>query len=166
MFKEIKNPSIILSLFSRVTHETKSPSPKNYPYYLELVNLLKQQNIQTIQIGVKDETNINADLRFDNLPIPKLIELSSKVSLNISIDNFYSHFCHFYKRKCIVLYSLSNPSIWGYPENINLLKDKKYLRPIKQQYEFWENIKPIKESFVEPQEVLKVVLQEIGKNCN
>lgn len=143
------------SLFSKKTHETHRDSPKTYPpdYSKELIELFKKNNIQTIQIGIKEEPSIGADIRYDKLSIPELLKLYKELDCIICCDNFTHHFCHFYGIKCIVIFSQSNPSIFGYKDNFNLLKDPKYLRPNRQQFEFWESAKTINEAFVEPQVV-------------
>jgi hypothetical protein len=60
-----------------------------------------------------------------------------------------------------VIWSQSNPLIFGHEENINLLKDKKYLR--KEQFYLWEQCEYNKDAFVEPTTVLKHIKQFISR---
>jgi hypothetical protein len=53
----------------------------------------------------------------------------------------------------IVLWSVSDPLIYGHPENINLLKGREYLAP--NQFLWWENYEHQNDAFVMPQEVVK-----------
>jgi hypothetical protein len=60
-------------------------------------------------------------------------------------------------KKGIVLWSVSNPKIFGHPENINLVKDPKYQVP--NQFGWWEFVDHNPEAFVEPQVVVDAVKQ-------
>ncbi len=145
---------IIISPFSRGLIDGK-PHPKNYPIesWKQVIKTLKL-NHEIIQVGVTGEEILTHDFRFD-LPIPKLVELLKEVDLFISVDNFMQHMAHHYGRRGIVIFSQSDPRLFGYPENTNLLKDKKYLR--QNQFWLWEQAEFIEESFVDPSEVIKAV---------
>ena len=56
----IPKHQIIISPYSRLTHETKKESPKNYPheYWQAIVTSLQNQNIETVQIGIEGEKSI------------------------------------------------------------------------------------------------------------
>lgn len=161
MIFNFKNPSVVLSLFSRATPSKQNPSPKNYPYYLELTELLKEKNIQTIQIGVEQENDICADIRFNNLKIEEIKKILDRTNVSICVDNFLNHMAHFYNKKSIVLWAQSNYEIFGYKENINLYKNRGYFRTGKNQFEYWDNVPYIKDAFVEPQVVMNEVLKFI-----
>ena len=53
----------------------------------------------------------------------------------------------------IVIFSKSDPKVFGYEQNINLLKDKKYLR--SKQFDIWEAEEFDKDSFVTPDVILE-----------
>jgi ADP-heptose:LPS heptosyltransferase len=61
--------------------------------------------------------------------------LASKCENICCCDSFLPHLLAPSRRKLIVLFSKSDPDIFGYPHNINLLKDKELLRP--DQYRVW-----------------------------
>lgn len=149
---------VILSLFSKNTHETQKPSPKNYPLSaaIKLVELLKQNNIISAQVGVIGEPDLNADEKYFNLPFNKLKDLLLSADTFICVDNFCSHMAHYYGKHGIVIFSKSDPLLFGYSENVNLLKDRKYL--VSDSYGFWESVESQKEAFIEPEIVLKAVL--------
>lgn len=129
--------SIILSLFARVTPEGK-PCAKNYPFAEELVRELNKK-YHTIQIGVKGEPILNAaETKFD-LSLPELIELSRAARTFVAVDNFYPHFMNHYfpEKRGLVLFSQSDPKIFGYKQNVNLLKDRRFLRVGEEQFSFW-----------------------------
>jgi hypothetical protein len=50
------------------------------------------------------------------------------------------------------VFGQSDPNIFGHPENINLLKDRKYLR--EKQFWIWEQAEFIEEAFVTPDVVI------------
>lgn len=145
---------IIVSPYAKKLREKDTPHPKNYPFWEELIVLLKKEGHEIIQIGVAGEKELVDKCQF-NLPTPQLIEICKGADTFISVENFFPHFMHFNfksEKKGIVLFAKSDPEIFGYPENINLLKDKKYLR--WDQFGPWEATEFIKEAFVDPQTVM------------
>ena len=163
--------NIIISPYAKKLREKDTPHPKNYPYWKELVALIKQQGLgytgdsksgysggsghNIIQIGVEGEERLVENCQF-GLPTPQLIEVCKEADTFISVENFFPHFMHFNfkgKKKGIVLFAKSDPKIFGYPENINLLKDKKYLR--WDQFGPWEATDFVQEAFVKPDMVMK-----------
>ena len=52
----------------------------------------------------------------------------------------------------VVLWSLSDPAIFGYEENLNLLKDRAYLRA--KQFRVWEEQSCVPDAWLEPDEVV------------
>lgn len=72
------------------------------------------------------------------------------------------HFNFKSEKKGIVLFAKSDPEIFGYPENINLLKDKKYLR--WDQFGPWEATDFVEEAFFKPDRVMVELKALILKN--
>lgn len=124
-------------------------NPKNYPYWKELLTLI---NEPVIQVGVKGEQPLVEDFRA-NLPISELRKLLQECRTWIGVDSFLQHLAWDEKKKGIVLWSVSDPLIFGHPENINLLKDRSYLAP--NQFLWWEYTEHKNERFVSPQEVIE-----------
>jgi hypothetical protein len=58
----------------------------------------------------------------------------------------------YYNKSGIVLWGQSDPRIFGHIENINLLKNNRYLR--KDTFGTWGNVPYDAEAFVSPAEVL------------
>ena len=73
----------------------------------------------------------------------------------ISCDSFFQHLGWDEGKKGIVLWSVSDPLIYGHPENINLLKDRKYLE--ENQFGRWEASSFGEEKFVQPELVYSVL---------
>lgn len=113
-------------------------------------------NHEIIQIGVEGEERL-VDKCYFNLPAKELIKITSDMDRFISVENFFPHFVNynFPEKKGIVIFSKSDPEIFGYQQNINYLKDKKYLR--WDQFGPWEYTDFIKESFPEPIDILNTL---------
>lgn len=139
---------IVISPYSKPSFEGK-PSAKNYPFWKELVKLLPGD---IVQIGLPEEERLVPDFRTYSLP--ELREFIKEMDFYISVDNFFPHFCHHYNRHGIVLWGTSDPKIFGYPENINLLKDSKYLRP--DQFMWWKGEVANPDAFVSPEEIARI----------
>lgn len=125
-------------------------NPKEYPYWEELIKTLPGK---LVQIGMPWEKQLVEDFR--NLPFPALKELVKEMDFFISIDSFFPHFCHNYNRHGIVLWGPSDPKLFGYEENLNLLGDESYLRP--RQFANWEEDVHNPYAFVRPEKVLEAV---------
>ena len=94
-------------------------NPKNYPYWEELVQKIPK-SIHIIQVGVEGEKQIVDDFR-KNLPISELVKLLAQCKTWISCDSFFQHLGWHCGKQGIVLWSVSDPLIFGHAENINLL---------------------------------------------
>jgi hypothetical protein len=114
--------------------------------------LLVQIDEPIIQVGMLGEIALVDDVRF-NMPLEKLAKLVDECRIWISVDSFFQHFAWDRKKYGIVIFSQSNPKIFGHPENINLLKGPEYLMP--NQFLFWDLVSYREDAFIEPTEVLK-----------
>jgi len=129
---------ILIFPYAKVLNNGRE-NPKNYPYWNELISLLKNDYNEIIQIGLPGEIKINeiSEIKL-NLKLKEIENLIKKCDFWISVDSFVQHLVHNMKDKKqgVVLWSLSNPKIFGYDYNLNILKDSKYLRP--DQFGIWE----------------------------
>ena len=139
---------IIISPWSQKLRNGKE-NPKNYPYWPELISLIDDH---IVQVGVDNEKILVDDYRF-NLSLKELECLVKSCETWIAVDSFFQHFCWDIGKPGIVLWGQSDPLIFGHPENINLLKDREYLR--QNQFHLWEDATYKKEVFVDPIEVIK-----------
>ena len=128
---------------------------KNYPYWNKLVKKLKNAGAYVIQIGVEGEPSIDADEFLKDRTITQLKEIILSSDIWISVDNFLPHFCNLLGKRGIVIFGKSNPDIFGYPQNLNILKDRKYLR--QNQFDIWESesYEPI--VFLSADEIFKLI---------
>lgn len=136
---------------------------KDYPYWQELVALLNAEGHEVVQIGLKHETRIEGVGQFvTDLPHDLLVNLIRDCNTWISVDSFLPHFCATMRLQSgIVIWGQSNPKIWGYPTNTNLLKDKRFLRQF--QYAPWYDVPYIEEAFVSPETVMEALNGRFAK---
>jgi ADP-heptose:LPS heptosyltransferase len=139
---------IIIAPYAQKLRNGKE-NPKNYPHWLELIKLIKEP---IVQVGVKEEQQLVDDFR-PNLSLTELAELVNECRTWISVDSFFQHFCWDLQKTGIVIWGPSDPNIFGHPENINLLKARKYLTP--NPFLMWEMSEYDPKRFVLPKEIIK-----------
>ena len=143
---------IIISPYSKQMRNGKA-HPKNYPWWSDV---LARVDEDIIQIGIDGEEPLTPDFR-KNLEFSELAKLAQQCKTWMSCDSFFQHFCWDLKKPGIVLWGQSDPIIFGHPENLNLLKDRKYLRD--KQFWLWEQATFNEDAFVKPDVVIKALRQ-------
>lgn len=143
---------IIISPYSQRLINGKT-NPKNYPFWKELIPLIDDH---IVQVGVEGEEQLVSDFR-KNLPISALCELLHQCRTWISCDSFLQHLGWHEGVRGIVLWSVSDPLIFGHPENLNLLKSRDHL--VANQFLTWEHTEHKSERFVSPEVVAKHLLE-------
>ena len=139
---------IIISPYSKALLSGKQ-NPKNYPYWETLIEMIDEP---IIQVGIEGEKQLVPDFR-KNLPITELRKLIQECRTWISCDSFFQHLGWDEGKKGIVLWGVSDPLIYGHPENINLLADREHLA--ENQFLWWEFVEHRNERFVKPKIVLE-----------
>jgi ADP-heptose:LPS heptosyltransferase len=124
------------------------PNPKNYPFWPELIKLIDEP---IVQIGIESEDQLVPDFR-KSLSIAELKDLLKECRTWISCDSFFQHLAWSEKKQGIVLWSITDPIIFGHPENINLLKNRSYLSP--KQFVWMSEQSLNLDAFVSPEEVI------------
>jgi len=142
---------ILIAPFAKPLVNGKN-NPKNYPYWKELIAQIDER---IIQVGVEGEEQLVPEF-VKNLPIARLKELIAECRTWIGCDSFFQHLAWDCGKPGVVLWSVSDPLIYGHPENINLLKDRSYLAP--NQFLWWDFTEHNPDAFVKPEEVLKFIL--------
>jgi len=142
---------ILISPYAKPLINGKN-NPKNYPYWKELIAQIDER---IIQVGVEGEEQLVPEF-VKNLPIVRLKELIAECRTWIGCDSFFQHLAWDCGKPGVVLWSVSDPLIYGHPENINLLKDRSYLAP--NQFLWWDFTEHNPDAFVKPEEVLKFIL--------
>lgn len=150
---------ILISPYSKVMLNGKQ-NPKNYPYWEELVKLLKEKDYYVTQLNPGYEPTINGiDEELKNLNLNQIKEELFKHDIWISVDNFFHHFAHYHQKYGYVIWGKSDPLIFGYPENINILKDRKCLR--SNQFLFWFDEEYEEEVFLDALSVFNIISSSI-----
>ena len=153
---------ILISPFSQKLPADK-PNPKNYPYWEDVIKIIKNKlpGIEIIQVGAKGEEIIKGVTHLAHSLEPKeLLELAKSCNAWLCVDNFLQHFCTYYNiPNGIVIFGQSDPKHFGYPSNINLLKDRSYLR--KDQFLIWwhETVTYRADAFVDADTVAKTLFK-------
>ena len=149
--------TIIISPYSRRLRNGKN-NPKNFPYWEDVVKKLKLEDYKIVQVGVNGESKIDGvDEYLINLSLKKLSELINKCNVWIAVDNFFQHLAFMGGKRGIVIFSQSDPEIFGHKENVNLLKGRQYLR--ERQFDIWETTEYKEEAFVTSIDVINAVNQ-------
>lgn len=150
---------IIISPYSRALRNGKN-NPKNYPWWNEVVALLKEKGGRVIQVGTKGEKPLEGVETVEfNLPLKELRDMLDECDTWASVDNFFQHLAFLHGKPGVVVFGQSNPLIFGHPQNKNLLKDPKYLR--EKQFDIWESCQYLNEAFVSPDIVVAALLGDI-----
>lgn len=144
---------VIIAPFSKKLTNGKR-NPKNYPFWSEVIAGVKEP---IVQVGVDGEEQLVDDFR-RNLPLSDLRMLIKECRTWVSCDSFFQHLAWDEGKPGIVLWGPSDPLIFGHPENVNLLKDRKYLAP--NQFLWWEFTDHSDDRFVGPEQVLRHLNKE------
>lgn len=135
-------------------------NPKNYPYWQEVIDLLLKHNIKIIQIGAdKSKPFNNISQYYYNLSYQEILQLLQSTDLWLAVDNFLQHLARFTEplKNGVVIWGPSNPSLFGYEDNLNLYKDKKYFRI--HQFATWFDVIFDLEGWIEPEKVVDSTLE-------
>jgi ADP-heptose:LPS heptosyltransferase len=127
-------------------------NPKNYPFWKELIPMLPGP---LVQVGTSGEEALVPDFRPD-LSVAELRGLLKQCQTWVSCDSFLQHLGWDEGVPGVVLWGVSDPLIFGHPENVNLLKSRDYLAP--NQFLWWSNVPHRDVCFVSPEVVAESVL--------
>jgi len=127
-----------------------SPNPKSYPYWKELCELLIEKGYEVVQVGTEEETKYVDDFRV--LDFKGLEKLLKECDTYITIDSFAQHLGWYVGKQGIVIFSISDPNLFGHKENINIV-NRSYLRP--NQFDIYEGTPYNKEAFIQPKALLE-----------
>ena len=128
----------------------KTPPPDWWGSVLALLRT------DVVQIGVDGEPQLQVVSDFRrNLPFEEIIHLVKECETWLSTDSFLPHLAHHVGRPGVVIFSRSDPRVFGYQENCNLLRSYGYLR--KNTFGMWEEESYIADAFPTPELVARAV---------
>lgn len=139
----------------------KKKNPKNYPWWSQVTDLLKDRlgpKCNIIQVGTSEDSIIkNVDgLILDKKFLDLCAEIN-KCDTWASVDTYFHHVASYVKKPGVVIWSQSDPKHFGDELHTNLFKDKKYFR--KEQFQYWDMTNYNEEAFVEPEVVVDAILK-------
>lgn len=146
---------IIIFPFAKNLRNGSLHHPKNYPYWKDLIPLIKEIDSNIIQVGIDGEEDLSTGDFRKNLSLPKLSKIILESDTWIGVDSFGQHLCWDLGKRGIVLWGQSDPLIFGHHENINLLKSRQSLR--ENQFWMWEQTNYDPSVFVQPEEVIEAL---------
>lgn len=138
---------ILIAPYAKAMRNNK-PHPKNWPHWKELISKI---NEPIVQVGVDGEIPLVTDFR-KGLTLKELEILIHECKTWIAVDSFLQHYAWSFGKKGIAIFGQSDPKIFGHIENINMLKDRKYLR--EKQFWLWEQCSERDDCWVTADEVL------------
>ena len=145
---------IIISPWAK-TPRTGIFCAKNYPFWNNVTEKLKD-SFDLIQVGAGQETKLKYCTQIFNAPLRELKTLLLDCKTWISVDNFFHHFAHYYNKKGIVIFGPSDPNLFGYKENVNLIKSRNNIR--RDQFAMWDNETHDPKIFISPDKVVESVI--------
>lgn len=147
--------TILISPYSQTLRNGKR-NPKNFPYWQEVVDGLKQEEYTVVQVGRGDEVRFkNIDRELFDKPLKELRIAIQECTTWASVDNFFPHLANLEKKPGVVIFGRSDPRIFGYKANKNLVKNIGYLREL--QWDIWEKISYDSKVFVSAEEVCSAI---------
>lgn len=136
--------------------------PKSYPFWNELIPMLKAEGYSITQIGKSNEVKLNSvdEYLFDAC-FKELEDRVKKCKLWISVDSFFPHFVNSITEpiKGVVVWGVSDPKLFGYHYNTNILKSKNNLR--QNQIAPWTEVKQNPDVFESPEVILDMVKKTV-----
>jgi len=147
---------IIISPFSRPLRGG-GENPKNYPHWPAVVRELVNKYGDVLQVGANGEPGLTGVSNVAlGCSLRSLLFMINQCKAWISVDNFFPHLASHTTKRGVVLFSRSDPLIFGYPQNVNLLKSRHLLR--LDQFRLWDQCKPVNEDpWVNPSAVVYAV---------
>lgn len=136
------------------------PHPKNYPWWPELIKLLEADGHELIQAGVEGEQQLVNEFK-KNLSIAELSELLLSADTWIGLDSFPQHLAWSIGKRGMAIFGQSDPVIFGHKENVNVLKDRSYLRD--RQFWLWEQAEYREDCWLSAEEVYVIFKENFVK---
>ena len=147
---------IIISPYSSVLR-TGLCNAKNFPWWPEVVARLVHDGHHVTQVGLPGEVLVPL-AEFMAPRLGELFTMVTKCDVWASVDNFMPHLCSHTHKRGVVIFSRSDPVIFGYPVNVNLLKSRSFLRP--DQFGIWTECAFDPDTFVGVDQVVAAI-----ENC-
>ena len=135
------------------------PHPKNWPTenWTELVLTLQKRGYEMVQLMSSGDGSVQvAQNTMIDVPLHELEKIVSnrkQCRTYICVDSFLHHMAASVGVPGIVIFSQSDPKIFGHALNFNLIEDKSYIR--WNQWDRWECCNYLPSAFVSVKKVLE-----------
>lgn len=147
--------TVLISPYSKVLRNGER-NPKSYEHWERLLAMLHDDGWHITQLIFGGEPKLQgADAVMKNVPFGEQERLLKHFKTWISVDNYFHHLAVTTNKPGVVIFTRSDPVIYGHKENVNLLRDRKYLR--YDQYGIWEQCNYIADASIEPEKVFDAV---------
>lgn len=152
---------VLLSPWSRKAGCEGRWNPKDYPFWREVVAELSSLGIQVRQLSCTYEPDVAGCVsRSDDLPFLQIKKLIADCGTWMSPDNFFQHLAWSVGKRGVAVFGPSDPVIFGHPDNVNLLKDRRFLR--ERQFGLWSQVEWRPDVFPPAEDVVRAVRQLTG----
>jgi ADP-heptose:LPS heptosyltransferase len=146
---------ILISPWSRRAPDGRA-NPKDYPHWADVARALSASGRELLQLSLPGEPDVpGCHTRRDGLSLLTIEALLRASETWISVDNFFHHLAWSVGKRGVAIFGLSDPEIFGHRQNVNLLKDRRFLRV--RQFGLWSQEASKPEAFVSPEEVVTAV---------
>tara|TARA_R110002020_G_scaffold92416_7_gene223773 strand:- start:302 stop:1432 length:1131 start_codon:yes stop_codon:yes gene_type:complete len=171
---EIDNPTISEQFFPIVCdkyvcfHASAKDNLRDYDYWDEVKVLLQpffnKFNLKTVQIGLKEDPNLNCDIDLRaKTNMRQMAYAVKKSDLFIGVDSFPAHLAGFFNRKMVSIYSNSFSACvrpyWGNRKNQKIIETE---RPNGEKPSFSFNENPKTVNRVKPEKIANYALELLG----
>jgi len=154
-----------------ITFQPFSKPAKNYDYWQEVIDIilpyLKQNNIDIIQIGAKEDRPINGTISVSGqTTISQAAFLIKKSIMHLGADSFAVHIASGFNKKIVALYSNNNienvKPYWSNEKDVCLISP--IFKTSKPSYSLGENPKNINN--IKPEEIAVSILNLLNIKHN
>jgi hypothetical protein len=133
---------IVIQPYAATLEGKVGKNPKDWPYFNDLIAALPQHEFY--QIGSEELPLKGAKLM--SLDRKGVIKLINECDTWISVDTWLQHVATLTcKKKGMVIFTRSDPKLFGHKENLNIYKSKMYF---KDPYSTWELSQRTEAAFV------------------
>lgn len=130
-------------------------NPKTFPYWKQFVEIANKEGYEVIQVSPLTALKIEGvKIVTGFLPSEAIINLVRKSEFYVTVDSFAQHLLNPFISG-YVIWAFSDPAIFGYRNNVNIIKSDKYLR--KEQFKNWESIPNYEEAYFKAEEVWDII---------
>lgn len=156
----LMKPYLIISPYSKKLLG-KDFSPKDYPHWIELIESLNN-HFTTVQIGEIKEKELNCNELILGASFEELVKLTEGKNW-LSVDSFLPHLINStHKTSGVVIFGISDPEIFGYGYNMNVIKGHQFIK--KNKFEFYSEKDVNLDAWLKPNILSKIILKHFKIN--